>query len=61
MPFNFNLNLCIGNCNSNSRDNEKTKSLTNRQEIFKEAVETCHSKTKNKKSFGHCMKKELKK
>ena len=39
----------------------KSKKLTSHQRKFKKAATKCHSKTKQPKSFGSCMKKELKK
>jgi len=60
MGFKFTfLGLEFNNCDS---DNTKSNShkISNQQEKFKEAVDTCHRKTKDRKAFGKCMSKELK-
>lgn len=39
----------------------KSKKLSSAQKRFVKAVRKCHSKTKTPKSYGSCMRKELKK
>lgn len=67
MSFKFTLlGLEFNNCDnipltptSNIKSNSSKK--ISQQEKFSKAVEICHSKTKNKKAFGNCMSRELKK
>ena len=40
---------------------KKTKKQTVQRKKFGKAVQKCHAKTNGRKSFGSCMKKELKK
>ena len=61
MSFKFTLFGFENKDKCRCKNNKSNKTNTSHQNKFTDAVQSCHSKTRDKNAFGRCMSRHLKK